>query len=368
MNDTAHIKVDYFGGLAGALLPPVIFISGVITLSLMGAPDERGFWPILILALCVGLMLAKDKEAFSESVLSGMSDPVVMIMIMAWMLASTIGVLMGLTGFVEALTWGANQLNFGHTMFVVAVFFVCVLVSISTGSSFGTILICGPLLFPAGGLLGVHLPTLAGAILGGATFGDCIAPVSDTTIASALSQKADIGGTVRTRLKYVLPAAALALLMYAISAGMRSGELLQLPPQIEAKPLALIMIVVPVVIIYLLLKKRHLFHGLFAGLIVGVITALICGLLPPEKLLSLDLDNFRANSFIIDGINRAVGISFFTILLMGLIASVKASGLLERLSNFSSQKIKTARQAEGWIVGSMMLIVLVTAHSVVAVL
>jgi Na+/H+ antiporter NhaC len=192
--------------------------------------------------------------------------------------------------------------------------------------------------------------------------------VSDTTIASALSQKADIGGTVRTRLKYVLPAAALALLMYAISAGMRSGELLQLPPQIEAKPLALIMIVVPVVIIYLLLKKRHLFHGLFAGLIVGVIVALICGLLPPEKLLSLDLDNFRANSFIIDGINRAVGISFFTILLMGLIASVKASGLLERLSNFSSQKIKTARQAEGWIVGSMMLIVLVTAHSVVAVL
>ena len=95
---------------------------------------------------------------------------------------------------------------------------------------------------------------------------------------------------------------------------------------------------------------------------------MIFGLLPPDKLLSLDLDNFRANSFIIDGINRAVGISFFTILLMGLVSTVKASGLLERLAHFSSRKIETARQAEGWIVGSVGLIVLVTAHSVVAVL
>jgi Na+/H+ antiporter NhaC len=368
MDEINSIKVDYFGGLAGALLPPLVFISGVITLSLMGAPDERGFWPILILSLCLGLILAKDKRAFSESLLAGMSQPVVMIMIMAWILASIIGVLMGLTGFVEALTWGASELKLGHAMFVVAVFFVCVLVSVSTGSSFGTILICGPLLFPAGGLLGVHLATLAGAIIGGATFGDCIAPVSDTTIASAISQDADIGGTVKTRLKYVLPAGAIAIVMYAISAGMRSGELLHLPPEMKANPLALIMIIVPLVIIYLLLNKGHLFHGLFAGLIVGVITALTFGLLPPEKLLSLDLNNFRATSFIIDGINRAVGISFFTILLMGLVSSIKASGLLERLANFSSEKIESARQAEAWILGSTGLIVLFTAHSVVAVL
>jgi len=368
MDELTKLKVDYYGGLLGTLIPPLVFISGVITLSLMGAPDERGFWPILILALCLGLLLAKDKNTFCESVLEGMSQPVVMIMIMAWMLASTIGVLMGLTGFVEALTWGANELDLGHSMFVIAVFFVCVLVSVSTGSSFGTILICGPLLFPAGGLLGVHLPTLAGVIIGGATFGDCIAPVSDTTIASALSQKADIGSTVKSRMKYVIPAALIAIIMYAISAGTRSGDLLQLPPKLEANPLALIMIVVPLVIIYLLLKKKHLFHGLIYGLIVGVITALACGLLAPEEILSLDLDHYRANSFIIDGINRAVGISFFTILLMGLVSSVKASGLLERLANFSADKIASARQAEGWILGSVGLIVLVTAHSIVAIL
>ena len=368
MSEEKTITLDYYGGAAGALIAPIVFISGVITLSLLGAPDERGFWPILMFSLCLSLLLAKDKDRFCEAVINGMSQPIVMIMITAWMLASTIGVLMGLTGFVEALTWVANQLQLGHTFFVVAVFFVCVVVSVSTGSSFGTILICGPLLFPAGGLLGVHLPTLAGAIIGGATFGDCIAPVSDTTIASALSQEADIGGTVRTRLKYVVPAALLALVVYAASSSMRSNELLTLQTQFEAKPLALVMVVVPIVIIFMLLKRKHLFYGLFAGLVAGIITALLFGLLPPAKILSLDLENFRATSFVIDGINRAVGISFFTILLMGLVASVKASGLLERLANFSSNKITSARQAETWIAGSIGLVVLVVSHSIVAIL
>jgi Na+/H+ antiporter NhaC len=53
---------------------------------------------------------------------------------------------------------------------------------------------------------------------------------------------------------------------------------------------------------------------------------------------------------------------------MGLVSSVKASGLLERLANFSSEKIETARQAEGWILASVGMIVMVTAHSIVAIL
>jgi len=130
----------------------------------------------------------------------------------------------------------------------------------------------------------------------------------------------------------------------------------------------LIMLVVPVIIIYLLFKKKHLFHGLLFGLIAGVIIALIFNLLPVAKVLSLDLANFRANSFIIDGINRAVGISFFTILLMGLVSSMKASGLLQHLTEYSAKQIESARQAESWIVGSVAIIVLVTAHSIVAIL
>ncbi len=361
-------SIRFYGGIAGALFPFVVFLAGVMAIALSGAPDERGFWPVLILSLCLGLILARDRKNFCISVIEGMSQPIVMIMITAWMLASIIGVLMSETGFVEALTWAAGQLHLGGTGFVIASFLICCIVSVSTGSSFGTILICAPLLFPAGGISGAHLATLAGAILGGATFGDCIAPISDTTIASAASQDADIIGTVRSRLKYVIPAAFVAVIFYTLSASLQSSPVQNNVPGLEGSPRGLPMLMVPVIIIVLLLKRRHLLHGLLAGLMVGVILGLGLGLLPWSSLIALDLENFSAQSFVIDGINRAVGISFFTILLMGLVSTLKASGLLHRLVDFSAKRSRTLRHTEAWISGAAGAAVLLTCHSIVAIL
>ncbi|UCE40418.1 MAG: hypothetical protein JSV17_13280 [Candidatus Aminicenantes bacterium] len=360
--------IRFYGGIPGALFPFFVFLAGVMVIALSGAPDERGFWPVLILALCLGLLLAKDRKNYCVSVIEGMSQPIVMIMITAWMLASIIGVLMSETGFVEALTWAASQLHLGGTAFVIASFLICCIVSVSTGSSFGTILICAPLLFPAGGILGAHLATLAGAIIGGATFGDCIAPISDTTIASAVSQNADIIGTVRSRLKYVIPAAFVAVVFYALSAGLRSNPAQNIMPGLEGSPRGLPMLVVPVLIIVLLLKKKHLLHGLLMGLLAGVVLGLSLKLLLLNRLLSLNLEDFSAQSFVIDGINRAVGISFFTILLMGLVSTLKASGLLDRLVEFSAKRSRTLRHTESWISGAVGAAVLLTCHSIVAIL
>ncbi len=369
INKTKNEKVlSFYGGVLGAILPFLVFVSGVIFIALSGAPDERGFWPVLLLALGISLLLSKDKNHFSETVIKGMSESIVMIMITAWMLASTIGVLMTITGFVEALTWLASQLNLGGVSFVMSTFIICCIVSLSTGSSFATILICSPILYPSGGLVGAHLPTLAGAIIGGATFGDFFAPISDTTIASALSQKAEIGPTVRSRLKYIIPAVLLALIGYFLSATFSTGIAPTEGNQLLGDPKGLPMLLVPALIIFLFLKGKHLLHGLLLGLMFGVVLGLGLGLLPMAKLISLDLDNMVAKSFVIDGINRAVGISFFTILLMGLVATLKASGLVNQLVNFAEKHSQTQKHAEGWIAGTVGAAVLLTTHSVVAIL
>ncbi|MFD0799419.1 Na+/H+ antiporter NhaC family protein [Maribacter chungangensis] len=361
-------KLHFYGGVFGALLPFVIFVTGVITIALSGAPDERGFWPILILALGLGLILCKDRTAFSEAVIAGMSQKIVMIMITAWILASIIGILMTLTGFVEALIWLAHQVNLSGTGFVIATFIICCTVSLSTGSSFATILICSPLLYPSGGLMGAHLPALAGAIIGGATFGDFIAPISDTTIASALSQDAEIGTTIKSRLKYVIPAALFALLAYFIFAKTNSNVSAATTIENLGSPKGLPMLLVPAFVIYLFLKGKHLLHGLLFGLLFGTILGLILELLPLSDVLSLDLDNFAARSFVIDGINRAVGLSIFTILLMGLVATLKASGLMDSLVDFAATRAITEKHAEGWIATVMSFAVLLTTHSIVAIL
>lgn len=364
---TLKEPLHFYGGFFGALIPFAIFVTGVVTIALTGAPDERGFWPVLIAALTAGMIFSKDRKAFSETVIKGMSQPIVMIMLSAWMLASTIGVLMSETGFVNALIWIAAQGNLSASGFTVAAFIICCFISFSTGSSFATILIGGPLLYPAGGVLGADLGLLAGAILAGATFGDFFAPISDTTIASSLSQETDIGATVRSRLKYILPIALIAIPMYYFLGN--TGEVVNISKKsLIGNPSGLPMALVPIFIIYLFLKGKHLLHGLLFGLLAGVLLSWTLGLLPIEKIISIDVENFSAKSFVIDGINRATGISFFTILLMGLVETVKESGLVDQLVQLASRNANTPQQAEFWITGIGSMVVLLTTHSIVTIL
>jgi len=353
------------GGVAGALAPFAVFLGGVGWLAFMGAPDERGFWPILLTAMAVGIALARDRHRYCDAMLAGMAQPIVMLMIMAWLLAGVLSTLLSASGFVESLIWLARAGGIGGGVYVAAAFVVCCLVATSTGTSFGTIIIGGPLLYPAGAATGADPAMLIGAILGGATFGDSISPISDTTIASAGTQITDIAGTVRARLKYVLPAALVALVVYAVAGG---SEAVAAPVTAAAgRPDGLPMILVPAVVIALLLLKRHLVESLFAGIVLAIVLALTLGLLQPEQLLRFEPGSFTARSLVVDGIERGIGVSVFTLLLVALVAAFEATGTLTRLVA-TSGRIRSAAGAESWIVATVSAAVLLTTHSVVAIL
>jgi Na+/H+ antiporter NhaC len=77
---------------------------------------------------------------------------------------------------------------------------------------------------------------------------------------------------------------------------------------------------------------------------------------------------FGATGVILDGFNRAIGVSVFTLLLMALVGTIQATDLLERLVRAVERRATTARGAEAWIVGTVTAAVMLTTHSVVAVL
>jgi Na+/H+ antiporter NhaC len=373
MITAVHTPLEFRGRLVGALAPFALFLLGVGWLALSGAPDEKGFWPILLAALALGLALARDRTRYSETVIAAMGQPVVMMMIMAWLLAGVLGVVLNASGFVQALVWGARALALSGAAYVGASFLICSLVSTSTGTSFGTILLAGPLLYPAGGGLGASPAVLMGAILAGATFGDSISPVSDTSIASAGSQHTDIPGTVRARLKYVIPAGLVALVASVLLAARGTAPLASLgagatSAPLEATPAALPMLVVPLVVIVLLARRRHLFEGLMAGIVLAIVVALAARLITPAQLLYIDQDAYSAKGLIIDGISRGVGVSIFTILLIGLVGALQASSSVERVLAWARTSTVSPRRAELWIVGAVSATVLVTTHSVVAML
>jgi Na+/H+ antiporter NhaC len=301
--------------------------------------------------------------------LRGMSQPIVMLMVMAWILAGTLGALLAGSGLVASLVELARTAHVTGARFVVVSFLICCLVSTSTGTSLGTIRVAGPVLYPAGGGLGADPTILIGAILAGATFGDSISPVSDTTIASATTQDADLGGTVRSRLKYALPAGGLALLAYALMGGTATSlEPAAAPPGASAGLRPLLMLAVPALVIGLLLARRHLMEGLFFGILVATGLALTAGLIAPGELLYIDYAKFGARGLILDGMERGVGVSVFTILLMGLVALLEASGVLTRVVQFAEARVTSARGAEAWIFAALSAAVVLTTHSVVAIL
>lgn len=357
-------------GAVGALLPFVVFLGGVTTLALAGAPDERGFWPVLLGALITGLFLAKDRARYAEAMLDGMSQRIVMIMLCAWLFAGVLGTLLSASGFVGALAWAAQSLSLSGGGYVAAAFLACALISTATGTSFGTILIAGPLLYPAGGAAGAAPAVLMGAILAGATFGDSVSPVSDTTIASSGTQEADIGTTVRRRMKYALPAGLAALVLSALMGAGEPGGAAAIPGEATALggPLPLVMLVVPVLVIGLLLAKRHLIEALLLGIVAAAITGLAFGLIAPGALLRVETGALGASGLVVDGLQRAVGVSVFTLLLMALVGTVQATDLLDRLVRAAEGRATSARGAEWWIVGVASGAVLLTTHSVVAVL
>ena len=356
----------FYGGPELAFAPFALFLAGVAWLGLSGAPDERGFWPILLAALTLGMLLAKDRVHFSEVVIHGMSRPLVIIMILAWLLAGALGMVMQQSGFVEAMTWLAAEAGVEGGAYVVVAFLICCVVSTATGTSLGTLLVCGPLLYPAGGALGATPAILMGAIIGGATFGDNVSPISDTTIASALTQDADIAGVVRSRLRYALPAAGIALAAYAVLGSAEAGDVAA--PELAANPLGLVMLAVPVIVVALLLSGHHLLEGLLFGILTSVVIGLVFGLIEPGALLYIDAERFAARGLLVEGMERGIGASIFTLLLMGLVAPLEASGMLDRIVAAAGGRAASPRAAEGWIVGVTTAVALITTHSTVALL
>lgn len=98
---------------------------------------------------------------------------------------------------------------------------ICMIVSFSVGSSWGTYAVVFPIALPLAFAISsdpVYITLTFGAIMGGSVFGDQCSPISDTTILSSLACGADLMDHVFTQLPLAMAAATIAVLMYTLIA------------------------------------------------------------------------------------------------------------------------------------------------------
>ncbi len=100
--------------------------------------------------------------------------------------------------------------------FLVTGLLLCCLMSVVTGTSWGTVGTLGVVFIGIGSALGIPLPVVAGMIVSGATFGDKLSPVSDTTNLAAMSAETNLYEHIRSMLYTTVPTLVIVILLSVV--------------------------------------------------------------------------------------------------------------------------------------------------------
>ncbi|WP_394266890.1 Na+/H+ antiporter NhaC family protein [Anaerotignum sp.] len=292
-----------------------------------------------ILALMIGSFWAKNWTTYWESVVKGMASPMMNTLALVLLVVGIFAKLMSRGGVAQGFVWLGDSLGLQGGLFVVFTFIATSIISMATGSSIGTLFSGFPILYPSGILLGADPLFLAGAILSGAIFGDNVAPISDTTIASAASQEfqhkkgtADVGGVVSTRMKYALVAMIIACILFWILG--RSGETDVAGREILEQYMdarGLIMLIPVVILLTVAVKKRDIFIAVTWGIISGTVIGLTAGIIGPKDIISVADGTLQG--FAIDGIKSMLGTVGYLYAIAGIMGVLNESGTMDKIIN-----------------------------------
>jgi len=118
------------------------------------------------------------------------------------------------------------------SLFLFTGLLLCCLMSLATGTSWGTVGTLAVVFMGIGAALGMPLALVAGMVVSGATFGDKMSPVSDTTNLAAMSAESDLYEHIKTMLYTTVPTLLLTLLVMLWMGYRQTGQAL---PEVEIR-------------------------------------------------------------------------------------------------------------------------------------
>ena len=335
------------------LIPFTLFVVSAIGLSFVGAVDINLLVGVGILAILIGALITKDRIGYWDTVFEFFGSRTAVTAALLWLLVGVYGSILKEGYIVEGLMWAAEQLNINGAAFTIVVFLFSALFAISTGSGFGTISTMSMTLFPAGIMLGANPSILGGAILSGAALGDSIAPVSDTAVIAASTQEyadgrqvADIGGTVKNRLLFVLIAAFFTLIAFVV-VGLLSYESSAtiLNEDTAMQPYGLTMLIPTFLVILLSFRRVNIFISLFTGMLLAVAIGFLFQLFGMSELISIN--NGRVSGAVVSGIASMANICILLMVVVALSGLIIRSGCMDFIiGKLNTHIIRSKRDAE----------------------
>ena len=333
-----------YGGPAVALVPALVLVSVLLWLSLEERAAISSFWVGGWAAIVVGLLLTRTRQAFAESIVRGLSDRTGAVIILAYLFAGVFGKLLSEGGLVNGLLWFGIETGVQGAAYVVLSFLLSCVFAAGTGSSVGAVLALVPVLYPTGVALGGDPTMLAVAIIAGGAFGDNIAPISDTTISSAFTARAEMGDVVRSRLPLALIAAGVTIVVLFVTGGGEKTAAKGI--DVAADPAGLLMIIPFFVVIVLAMRRFHIVISLIWGSISAIVIGLLIGLLKASAVFSIPAERGDSSGIIEDGLSDITGAIVLVLFILALAQILTDSGvmagLLGRLERHAARGVRSA--------------------------
>ena len=342
-----------------ALLPILVFLALYLGFGLLfqyGLGIEEGFYQtpaivIFLIALAVACFQNRklDFNAKLKVMANGVADENILTMCLVFLAAGAFSGAISAAGGADSTVY--LFLTFLPSNFAVAgLFLIACFVSISMGTSVGTISALAPFAVSMSQATGFDVVLCIAAVACGAMFGDNLSMISDTTIAAVRTQGCEMKDKFRMNFLIVLPAAIITLVLFIVLTWGGSG-------QVTLESYSLWKVLPYLVVLVGAVLGVNVFLILMIGTALSLIVGIASGAFPWTQMFSV----------MGTGVQAMYDITVISIIVACIGALVKEYGGIQWLIEFIRRRVKTRKGAQLGIAGLVAAVDVATANNTVAI-
>ena len=340
-----------------ALMPLGVFfllylLTFVITGDLSKMPVSVAFLTASAFAILSfgGRSIARRVEIFCH----GMANSTIMLMVVIFILAGAFSATARAMGAVDATVNMILHLLPANIV-LASLFITSCFISMSMGTSCGTIAALTPIAVGISAQTGLGLPMLIGIIVGGSMFGDNLSFISDTTIVATRTQNIEMKDKFKANFRLVLPVAIIILAIYIVLGYVDSHKMLVETGNIEWLK----------VLPYLVVLITALCGvNVITVLSIGIVLSGIIGLFAGSGFSVWDWFSAMSNGIVVD-MGELIIVSLMA---GGMFEIVRFSGGISWLITKLTNNIRSPKKAECAISGLVAFTNICTANNTIALI
>ena len=342
-----------------ALLPILVFLviflgAGFVSGDFYSMPAIVGF----LIALFVAFLQDREHD-FNEKihiVAQGVGDDNIITMCLIFLAAG------GFSGAVTAAGGVESTVNLGLSILpssvaVAGLFVIGCFISVSMGTSMGTIAALAPIAVGISEKTGFGMAICIGAVVCGAMFGDNLSMISDTTIAAVKTQGCEMKDKFKENFIIVLPAAILTIVLFLVLTRHGSFQLDETLSYNVWRVLPYLVVLVGALIGF------NVFLVLLAGIILSLAVGVATGSIAPGDIFVVVAQGADGSG----GIMGMYDITVISMVVACIVSLVKEMSGIQFLLNVIRSKIHGKRGGELGIAVLALLVDMCTANNTVAI-